>query len=204
MTSSGTPADVLPDASDAPEGTPDPDAATASPVVVRRARTGDRPAVRELVRVLAGDDRTLTTFDRTYGTLVAALDTFLGVAEDADGQVVGYVLAAHHLTFTRDGAVVWVEELCVDPDARRGGVGTALVAAVDRWAAAVGVRRLTLATRRAGDFYRAVGFEGSAVYYGRDVLTPAPAAGPADPADGDAASAEAADGEGWQPVVAPA
>ncbi|HEX2578342.1 MAG TPA: GNAT family N-acetyltransferase [Aquihabitans sp.] len=69
----------------------------------------------------------------------AAIDGRLWVAE-ADGEPVGYALVVdldgeHHL-----------EQLSVDPAHGRRGLGAALVAAADRWAAGLGGRSLTLCT----------------------------------------------------------
>jgi GNAT superfamily N-acetyltransferase len=58
-----------------------------------------------------------------------------------------------------------VEEIVVRGRERGQGAGAALMSAFERWAAAEGCALVALATRRAAAFYRAVGYEESAVYF---------------------------------------
>lgn len=82
--------------------------------------------------------------------------------------IVGYVHVLTHPAFHADGSIGWIEELMVQ-DAERGtGCGRALMAAAERWAReARDIAYMALATRRAGDFYRAIGYEESATYFKR-------------------------------------
>ena len=48
---------------------------------------------------------------------------------------------------------------------RGQGTGRALMTAFERWAARHGCALVALATRRAVPFYRALGYEGSAIYF---------------------------------------
>ena len=77
----------------------------------------------------------------------------------------GYLLAACHLTFLADGPVAWVEEVMVQEGHRRSGAGRALMVHAEDWAARSGAAYVALASRRAGPFYRALGYEDSAVYF---------------------------------------
>jgi GNAT superfamily N-acetyltransferase len=79
--------------------------------------------------------------------------------------IAGYLLAYSHPTFLANRPVVWVEELMVAASARRGGIGRALMGAVEGWAASLDAAYVALATRRAGRFYQALGYEDSAVFY---------------------------------------
>jgi GNAT superfamily N-acetyltransferase len=63
--------------------------------------------------------------------------------------------------------VAWVEEVFVRGQDRGRGIGRALMSAFERWAAARDCGLIALATRRAAPFYRALGFEESAVYLRR-------------------------------------
>ena len=108
-------------------------------------------------------------FDTTFANLVERSDTLLAVAEDRPAGITGYVLASVHLTLFANGPVAWVEELMVSPASRRSGVGTSLMDAAERWARARGAAYIALATRRAGDFYEAIGYTESAAFY-RKVL----------------------------------
>lgn len=74
-------------------------------------------------------------------------------------------LANGHTTFLANGPVGWIEELMVVEHARGRGVGRSLVAAAERWVSETGAAYVALASRRAGAFYLALGYEDSAVYY---------------------------------------
>jgi len=47
---------------------------------------------------------------------------------------------------------------------RRKGVGRALIAQFEEWAASRGAKLVAFATRRAAEFYRVLGYTDSAVY----------------------------------------
>ncbi|GGN23470.1 hypothetical protein GCM10011609_76320 [Lentzea pudingi] len=78
----------------------------------------------------------------------------------------GYLLANNHLTFLANGPVAWVEELMVESH-RRSGAGRELMGYAENWASESGAAYLALASRRAGPFYLALGYEDSAVFSGR-------------------------------------
>jgi GNAT superfamily N-acetyltransferase len=63
--------------------------------------------------------------------------------------------------------VAWVEELMVERTHRRTGVGRRLVEHAEDWARSTDAAYLALASRRAGGFYLALGYEDSAVFYKR-------------------------------------
>jgi GNAT superfamily N-acetyltransferase len=135
-------------------------------VTIRPAAGADRDAVWPLARDFATSfvpER--EAFEASYDALLARDDTLLLVAESADLGVVGYLLGSVHGTFLANGPVAWVEEVMVDEQARRTGVGAALMAASETWAVEQGAAYLSLASRRAGDFYLALGYEDSAVFY---------------------------------------
>lgn len=80
-------------------------------------------------------------------------------------EVVGYCLGFEHVTFFANGRVAWVEEIMVKSASRKRGVGRALMTAFESWAADRGAKLVALATRRAAQFYRALGYEESATYF---------------------------------------
>jgi GNAT superfamily N-acetyltransferase len=159
----------------------------SSPAIqIRPARPGDQDQVWPLARDLATSyvaER--PAFDRSFGALLAHPDDLVLVAETPahpaspgpfhpanlvrptapGGEVVGYLLAISHPAFHANGLVVWVEEVMVAEPARGTGVGRQLMAAAEAWARRRGARYVALATRRAGPFYRALGYEDSAVYF---------------------------------------
>jgi GNAT superfamily N-acetyltransferase len=61
--------------------------------------------------------------------------------------------------------VAWVEEVFVRAEDRQHGLGKALMAAFEQWAADQGCGLVALATRRAAPFYRALGYDESAAYF---------------------------------------
>ena len=84
----------------------------------------------------------------------------------AEGEeVVGYCLGFAHDTFFANGRVAWVEEIMVSSPHRKKGVGRSLLTAFERWSSGQGAKLVALATRRAAEFYRAVGYEESATYF---------------------------------------
>ena len=99
--------------------------------------------------------------------LVGAPHTLLLVAETPEGEIVGYLLGnSHLLTFLANGRVAWDEELMVDGQARRSGVGRHLMEHAEQWARSIGAAYLALASRQAGPFYLALDYEeDSAVFY---------------------------------------
>ncbi|TCC58177.1 N-acetyltransferase [Kribbella pittospori] len=135
-------------------------------VVVRGAGAGDRDEVWGLAREFATSfvpER--SAFDESYARLLTAAHTLLLVAEVPGQGVVGYLLANSHTTFLANGPVAWVEEVMVDEGVRRMGVGRRLMEHAEEWAQSVGAAYLALASRRAGDFYVALGYEDSATFY---------------------------------------
>lgn len=146
-------------------------AVVAQGSTVRPAAIEDADAVWVLARDFATSfEPTRTDFDRTLPLLLRRADTALLVATDAGGAVVGYLLASTHLTFLANGAVAWVEEVMVRDDCRRRGIGQRLMSAAEGWATAQGAAYVSLASRRAGDFYLALGYDASATFYKKPAL----------------------------------
>jgi GNAT superfamily N-acetyltransferase len=111
-----------------------------------------------------------SAFDQSFSHLISAPHTLLAVAEDDELGLVGYLLANSHTTFLANGPVAWVEEVTVDARLRRTGLGTELMAFAERWSTSIGAAYIALASRRAGDFYLALGYEDSAVFYRKTLI----------------------------------
>jgi GNAT superfamily N-acetyltransferase len=145
-----------------------------TPVVVRRATAGDIDAVWLLARDFATSfTPQRAVFEASFAELIVAPRTLVLVAV-ADSAVVGYLLAHWHSTFFANGPVAWVEEIMVDEASRRSRVGRSLMTAAEEWARSVDAAYLSLATRRAADFYRSLGYEESAIFF-RKTVAPATA-----------------------------
>ncbi|MBU2502911.1 ribosomal protein S18-alanine N-acetyltransferase [bacterium] len=122
--------------------------APAAPVVIRRSRPEDLGAVLRIEHLSFSDP---WTADALYGELGADALRLSLVAERA-GQVCGYLMA--WLVVDQ----LHVLNIAIDPDARRLGLGTALLAEAARRAEPLGMVDVTLEVRRsntgARQFYR--------------------------------------------------
>ncbi len=103
-------------------------------------------------------------FDVVFGHVGNEDSLWLGVAE-GEGEVIGYLLGLDHFTFYANGRVAWVEEVMVHQDWRKRGVGQALMGSFEDWSFSRGSKLIGLATRRASEFYRRIGYEESATYF---------------------------------------
>lgn len=138
------------------------------PSPTRPARAADAEALWPLARDFATSFRPRRdAFDDSLAALLDRDDTLLAVATDLADRPLGYLLASTHLTFLANGPVCWVEEVMVDPAHRGRGAGAALMGHAERWAAARGAAYVSLASRRAGPFYEALGYDDSATFYRR-------------------------------------
>ena len=132
---------------------------------VRSAEASDAEAVADLAAGLARSfPFSRVRFGLSYPALLADDDACLLLAVDGEVRL-GYLLGFRHLTFYANGPVGWVEEVFVRGQDRARGVGRALMSAFERWAAVRDCALVALATRRAAPFYRALGYEESAVYF---------------------------------------
>ena len=106
---------------------------------------------------------------RKYRSLLAEPDAFVMIAE-GDGEPVGYAmlhLSEGSVGYTTSETVADVETLSVMPSARSGGVGTALMDAVEEELNAIGVREIRLGVVAGNDdairFYERRGMQPFAV-----------------------------------------
>lgn len=141
--------------------------------VVRPANLADADAVFALLAQFVTSYRpSRAAFDRNYPILIGSTrEADLLVAEDA-GRVAGYALATRFLVLYANGPVGELRELMVAPPSRGRGIGRALVAAIAERARAAGAVELTVPTRRARDFYLALGFHETATYLNLNLNPP--------------------------------
>lgn len=136
---------------------------------IRSATGHDEDALFALVRDFA------TSFVPERSAFACALREILTDAAAnlsvaiIEGEIVGYCLGFDHYAFYANGRVAWVEEIFVKEEYRAGGIGRALMASFEAWGVSRDARLVGLATRRAASFYRAIGYEESAVFF-RKVL----------------------------------
>jgi GNAT superfamily N-acetyltransferase len=144
-----------------------------TPGQIRPADAGDAAAIADLASGLAQSfPFSRAGFDRSYPALLASDSACLLVAVSGHDRL-GYLLGFEHLTFYANGPVAWIEEVFVRGQHRGGGVGRALMSGFERWATARDCALVALATRRAAPFYRALGYEESAIYH-RKILDTQP------------------------------
>lgn len=136
---------------------------------VRPAKATDAQFLQALAEAFATSFNVQSdTVHKTLPALLERDDACVLVAED-EHHVIGYLLGFVHPTFYANGPVGWVEEVMVAPAHRRRGVGRDLMAGFERWVVSKGGKVVALATRRAAEFYQAIGYDASAAYY-RKVL----------------------------------
>ncbi|WP_113699588.1 GNAT family N-acetyltransferase [Nonomuraea lactucae] len=152
-----------------PQAPPVPPPGPCEGVVVRRAEKADADQVFALAREFGLTFRPeREAFDAALPLLLQDEGALL-VAAVIDGRVRGYLLGFTHLTLFANGPVAWVEEAMVQSGSRRQGIGRALLEEFERWARTRGAGYVAMATRRAPEFYHALGYEESATFF-RKVL----------------------------------
>ena len=135
-----------------------------SSITVRTAEPTDAVALLSLASSFA---TSFTVDVERFGSQVDVIlsdpASVLSVAL-TDAEVVGYVAVSLHPTLYGERPGGLDRGAPVHPALRRGGVGRLLVSTVERWAEGRGAVMLSLAPRRAEEFWSAVGYEASATY----------------------------------------
>jgi GNAT superfamily N-acetyltransferase len=130
---------------------------------IRRAGHADADAVFSLLAQLGErytPDRPV--FDEAYLQAVEQADDHILFVADDDGAVVGYALATIARLFYTNGDSAQLQELVVDERARGRGIGSLLVATIERECLDRGVRQLTVATLRSASFYERLDYRSTA------------------------------------------
>ncbi|GAA4584554.1 GNAT family N-acetyltransferase [Planotetraspora phitsanulokensis] len=143
---------------------------TSGDLKLRQAEKTDADQIFALAREFALTFRPeRQAFDDAFPQLLENEDALLLVAT-VEGTVRGYLLGFTHLTLFANGRIAWVEEAMIESAYRRHGIGRMLLEEFETWARSRDAGYVALATRRAAEFYGALGFEVSATYY-RKMLT---------------------------------
>jgi len=139
-------------------------------LVLRTASTADAGDLFDLARLLATSATPYRdAFDRVFADILADTHQCLIVAE-APTRLVGYLYGLTHPAFHANGNIAWVEELYVEDVQRGTGLGRRLMDRFEHWAQdTADAQYIAVATRRAHDFYRAIGYTESATYYKKDL-----------------------------------
>ncbi|AQQ53260.1 GNAT family N-acetyltransferase [Planococcus lenghuensis] len=103
-------------------------------------------------------------FSSVFNALLEDNNTDLLVAE-LNQQLIGYVFILHHSAFYANGVIGWVEELFVLEEYRGRHIGKRLMEEAENLSKERGAKLVALATRRAAEFYKALGYSESATYF---------------------------------------
>ena len=132
---------------------------------IRKATNQDKADIFALAHELATSfDVDESRFSQSFDKILKDKNIILLLAE-AEGRALAYVLGYVHPAFYANGNIAWVEELFVDAPHRKSGVGKALMNAFEVSAKECDCQLISLATRRASSFYKAIGYEDSATYF---------------------------------------
>lgn len=127
---------------------------------IRSANPADAADIARLSTELGYPATAQEIFSR-LSELLALTKQFVAVAVESDSRLLGWVAAEHRLTL-ESGARAELVGLVVTATARRQGVGRALVAAAERWAAEQGLGvisvRSNIARTASHTFYQGLGY----------------------------------------------
>ncbi|MEU6060606.1 GNAT family N-acetyltransferase [Streptomyces sp. NPDC047097] len=136
--------------------------------MIRTAVPEDVPVILALVHELAAYERASHEVLATEEQLREALfgehpAAFAHIAEDGDGEPVGFALWFRNFSTWRGTHGIYLEDLYVRPEARRGGHGRALLRELARICVERGYGRLEWSVldwnAPAIEFYRSIGAE---------------------------------------------
>lgn len=134
-------------------------------VTIRPATLADSELIFALVEQFATSFVPVKTAFAHSFTHVLSDESACVLVAEFENTIVGYCLAFDHSTFYANGRVTWVEEIMVQDTMCGQGIGNALMQSVETWALTRESKLVSLATRRAASFYKAIGYAESGVYY---------------------------------------
>jgi GNAT superfamily N-acetyltransferase len=138
---------------------------TNEEVGYRKAISKDKESLFVLAKCLATSfDVNKEDFLNVFNALIEDQNVDLVVAEKGQ-ELIGYVFVLHHPAFYANGIISWVEELFVLEQYRRKNIGKCLMEEAEKLSKERGSKLVALATRRADQFYKAIGYNESATYY---------------------------------------
>ena len=141
-------------------------------IIVRRAQLADVPAVAPLFdayRQFYGKESNLELAARFLTGRIAQDESVVFVAETRDGAAVGFTQLYPTFSSVSAGRVYVLNDLYVDPAARRGNVARGLMHAAAEFARGKGALRLSLSTAKTNDkaqaLYESEGWVRDEQYY---------------------------------------
>ena len=141
------------------------DLGTIMNVGYRKAISKDKEMLYVLARNLATSfNVNKADFSNVFTILIEDQNVDLIVAEK-DQELIGYVFVLHHPAFYANGIISWVEELFVLEKYRGQNIGKCLMEEGEKLSKERGAKLIALATRRADEFYKSIGYSESATYF---------------------------------------
>ena len=136
-----------------------------SNITIRSARKEDCLSVFPLAKEMATSfEVERTFFEESFHEVLEDESSTCLVAEQKEG-IIGYLIGFDHRAFYANGRVSWVEEIFVKDEFRKDGIGNNLMAVFEQWCLDRNSKLIGLATRRASQFYNAIGYEESAIFF---------------------------------------
>ena len=132
---------------------------------IRKARTEDEQEVIALARGFQSP----TELDEDYFHLawkkkLIDPNSYIGIAESGN-SIAGYISGYLHFAFYANGSTFWVDEIFVNDNMRRNGVGKSLMDSIIPWLGDRDCKLIALPTNGAKEFYSELGFQDSARYF---------------------------------------
>jgi 8-oxo-dGTP diphosphatase len=141
---------------------PSPD---ASEIIIREARPEDEAPILELLPLIPANAHLSPAEMRAAAQRLRESMAMDVLVAEMNGQVVGFLTLS--FVSALSGLRALIDDLAVDPEYRRQGIGAALVEAAMQRADRRGATHLLVDTSRAGpaaaDFYQACGFEAGGI-----------------------------------------
>ncbi len=133
----------------------------APDLLIRRSRSNDEASILHLLQLIPANQG-LSEGEIHAARLRFRESTSLDVlVAENQGEIVGFLVLSYVSALT--GLRAWIDDIAVDPERRRQGIGQALVEAAIQRASRRGATHLFMDTSRgsldAQRFYRACGFE---------------------------------------------
>lgn len=138
-------------------------------MVIRELKKADLPALAGLYRQFWNEQSDIGKMEAAFDRITAA-ETHILLCAEENGRLTGSVMGVVCAELYGDcRPFLVIENMIVDGDSRRGGVGKALLAALERRAKARNCTQMILVTEKdrldAGAFYEAYGFQKNTTGY---------------------------------------
>ena len=134
-------------------------------ITIREATKSDLDSICQLATKFATSYIVQRSAFKESFTKVLIDDSAIVFVASIDEKIIGYCLGFTHPAFYANGYVAWLEEIFVEEDFRKKDVGRILINRFEEWAKLKQCSLNALATRRAAGFYKAIGYEESAIYF---------------------------------------